>query len=134
MFNRIEKTLTLRALALAGLAMGMVTSAAFAAAPVHMASKDTQQPGIHAYSPARTNSRYPDHGANFQPRLLCGPGSRSLDPPSAGPRRLVRVPLTPFDLDIHDRARRWIVALFCYAQRLATRNGSVWSSFAHPRA
>jgi len=65
MFNRIEKTLTLRALALAGLAMGMVTSTAFAAAPVHMASKDTQQPGIHAYSPARTNTGIQTTGPIF---------------------------------------------------------------------
>ena len=56
MFNRIDKTLTLRALALAGLAMGAVTSTAFAAAPAHMASKDAQQPGVHAYSPARANT------------------------------------------------------------------------------
>jgi hypothetical protein len=56
MFNRTEKILTLRTLLLAGLAMGTVSSTAFAAAPAHMASKDAQQSGVHAYSPARANT------------------------------------------------------------------------------
>ncbi len=48
MFNRIEKTLMLRALMLAGLAMGAANSAAFAAAPAHTASKDAQQSSVHS--------------------------------------------------------------------------------------
>ena len=54
MFDRIEKTLTLRALTLAGLVMGAVTSTAFAAAPAHMASKDAQlSTRAHSYAPGR---------------------------------------------------------------------------------
>jgi len=65
MFNRIEKALTLRALALAGLAMGTVTSTAFAAAPAHMASKNAQQPSIHTYSPARADTGIQTTGPIF---------------------------------------------------------------------
>jgi hypothetical protein len=53
MFNRIENTFTLRALALAGLIMGSLGSTAFAAAPAHMATKNA---GAHAFSPGRANT------------------------------------------------------------------------------
>jgi hypothetical protein len=49
MFNRIEKTLALRALVLAGVVMGSA-STSFAAAPAHMASKDAQASAAKAYS------------------------------------------------------------------------------------
>ena len=42
MFNRIEKTLALRALVLAGLVVGSVSSAVLAAAPAHMGAKNVQ--------------------------------------------------------------------------------------------
>src|SRR5262245_23516700 len=65
MLNRIEKTLTLCALMLAGLAMGAANSAAFAAAPAHMASKDAQQSVVHSYSPSRANTGIQTPGPIF---------------------------------------------------------------------
>jgi hypothetical protein len=65
MFNRIEKTLMLRALMLAGLAMGAANSAAFAAAPAHTASKDAQQSSVHSYSPNRANTGIQTRGPIF---------------------------------------------------------------------
>jgi hypothetical protein len=65
MFNRIEKTIMLCALMLAGIAMGAANSAAFAAAPAHMASKDVQQSVIHSYSPSRASSGIQTPGPIF---------------------------------------------------------------------
>ena len=61
MSNRIEKTLTLRALVLAGFVMGSVTSAALAAAPGHVTSKSAPQlaarlNGAYGYAPGRTDT------------------------------------------------------------------------------
>jgi hypothetical protein len=65
MLNRIEKTLTLGALMLAGLAVGAANSAAFAAAPAHMASKDAQQSVVHSYWPSRANTGIQTPGPIF---------------------------------------------------------------------
>jgi hypothetical protein len=65
MFNRNEKTLTLCALMLVGLAMASANSAAFAAAPAHMASKDAQQSVVHSYSPNRANTGIQTPGPIF---------------------------------------------------------------------
>jgi hypothetical protein len=65
MFNRIENTLVLRALMLAGLTIGATNSAAFAAAPAHMASKDAQQSVVHSYSPSRANTGIQTPGPIF---------------------------------------------------------------------
>jgi hypothetical protein len=69
MFNRIERNLSLRALMLAGLIMGSVTSTAFAAAPAHMASKDAQLSTrlglVHSYSPGRANTGIQTSGPIF---------------------------------------------------------------------
>jgi hypothetical protein len=57
MLNRTEKIAALRAPIMAGLVIGAAGSTAFAAAPAHMAaSKDAQQSGIHASSPARADT------------------------------------------------------------------------------
>ena len=60
MSNCIEKTLTLRALVLAGFVLGSVTSAAFAAAPGHVTSKNAQFSarvnGAYGYAPGRADT------------------------------------------------------------------------------
>jgi hypothetical protein len=65
MFNPIEKTMMHCALVLAGLATGAANSAAFAAAPAHMASKDAQQSVVHSYSPSRANTGIQTPGPIF---------------------------------------------------------------------
>src|SRR6516165_950250 len=62
MFNRIEKALTPRGFAFAGLFVGSLTSTAFAVAPAHAAS----QPGaVHSYSPGRSDSGIQTTGPIF---------------------------------------------------------------------
>jgi len=69
MSNRIEKTLTLGALMLAGVVMGSVTSAAFAAAPGHVASKNAQLSarvnGAYGYAQGRANTGIQTSGAVY---------------------------------------------------------------------
>ena len=65
MFNRIEKTMMLCALMLGGMAMGAANSAAFAAAPAHMASEDARQSVVHSYSPSRASTGIQTPGPIF---------------------------------------------------------------------
>jgi hypothetical protein len=77
MFNRIEKTRTLRrALVLAGLVMGSVSSAAFAAAPAHTAAKPAQLSarlyGAYGYAAERGNSGIQTSGPIYRRGVYLG--------------------------------------------------------------
>jgi hypothetical protein len=80
-----KKTLMLRALMLAGVAVGMANSAALAAAPAHMASKDVHQSGVHSYSPNRANIGIQTPGPIFNGGYYVG-----QDPDAAIRFQLVR--------------------------------------------
>ena len=69
MFNRIEKALTPRGFAFAGLFVGSLTSTAFAVAPAHAAS----QPGaVHSYSPGRSDTGIQTTGPIFSKGYYVG--------------------------------------------------------------
>jgi len=72
MFNRTEKTLTLRVLMVAGFVIGVANSAAFATAPAHTASKDAQQSGVHVYSPKHVNTGIQTLGPIFNQGYYLG--------------------------------------------------------------
>jgi hypothetical protein len=85
MLNRTEKIAALRAPIMADLVIGAAGSTAFAAAPAHMASKDAQQSGIHAYSPARADTGIQTPGLIFSRGYYVG-----RDPDAAIRSQLVR--------------------------------------------
>jgi len=76
MFNRIEKALTPRGFAFAGLFVASLTSTAFALAPAHAASRDAQmsmQPGaVHSYSPGRSDTGIQTSGPIFSKGYYVG--------------------------------------------------------------
>jgi hypothetical protein len=71
MFNRIEKALTPRGFAFAGLFVGSLTSTAFAVAPAHAASRDAQM-SIHSYSPGHSDTGIQTSGPIFSKGYYVG--------------------------------------------------------------
>src|SRR5215831_649832 len=69
MFNRIEKALTPRGFAFAGLFVGSLSSTAFAVAPAHAAS---QPSAVHSYSPGHFDTGIQTSGPIFSKGYYVG--------------------------------------------------------------